>query len=227
VSAADTPDRTNRWGRSHRTIRPGVERRVSVVGVAYRACVHVQVARSLARALLDDPDLTRRRAHVCGVARRAGELAGLLRLDGEATELLVAAAWLHDCGYSPLIATGFHPVDGARYLRRFGAPELLCRLVANHSGAAFEAEVRGRAAELAEFPAVGGVLDDALTCADMQTSPTGSPMSVHARVTEILSRYQPRDPVHTAVSRSAPRLIAAVTRTEARVERTHLRQRAS
>ena len=191
------------------------------------ASVRVHEARLLSWALLDDPGLRRRWSHVQAVARRAEELAGQLRLDDEDAEVLVAAAWLHDCGYSPLIAAGFHPVDGARYLRRFGAPELLCRLVANHSGAAFEAEVRGRAAELAEFPAVGGVLDDALTCADMQTSPTGSPMSVHARVTEILSRYQPRDPVHTAVSRSAPRLIAAVTRTEARVERTHLRQWAS
>jgi hypothetical protein len=32
----------------------------------------------------------------------------------------VAAAWLHDIGYAPAIAesgTGFHPLDGARYLR--------------------------------------------------------------------------------------------------------------
>ena len=180
------------------------------------ASVRVQEARILARTLLDEPGLERRWRHVCGVARRAGELVGLLRLDEPAGELLVATAWLHDCGYSPLIAAGFHPVDGARYLRRFGAPETVCCLVANHSGAAVEAEVRGRSAELAEFPAVGGVIDDALTCADMETSSTGTHLSVRARVAEILARYRPGDAVHTAVSRSAPQLIAVV-------ERTHLR----
>ena len=189
--------------------------------------MRVQEAQILARTLLDEPGLERRWRHVCGVARRAEELVGLLRLDEAATELLVATAWLHDCGYSPLIATGFHPVDGARYLRRYGAPELLCRLVANHSGAAFEAEVRGRGAELAQFPAVGGVLCDALTCADMETSPDGTRVSVRARVTEILTRYRPGDAVHTAVSCSAPRLVAAVERTHARVHRGHARARAS
>ena len=189
--------------------------------------MRVQEAQILARTLLDEPGLERRWRHVCGVARRAEELVGLLRLDEAATELLVATAWLHDCGYSPLIATGFHPVDGARYLRRYGAPELLCRLVANHSGAAFEAEVRGRGAELAQFPAVGGVLCDALTCADMETSPDGTRVSVRARVTEILTRYRPGDAVHTAVSCSAPRLVAAVERTHARVHRDHARARAS
>ena len=124
------------------------------------ASVRVQEARLLSWALLDDPGLRRRWSHVQAVARRAEELAGQLRLDDEDAEVLVAAAWLHDCGYSPLIAAGFHPVDGARYLRRFGAPETVCCLVANHSGAAVEAEVRGRSAELAEFPAVGGVIDD-------------------------------------------------------------------
>lgn len=191
------------------------------------ASVRVQEARLLSWALLDDPGLRRRWSHVQAVARRAEELAGQLRLDDEDAEVLVAAAWLHDCGYSPLIAAGFHPVDGARYLRRFGAPETVCCLVANHSGAAVEAEVRGRSAELAEFPAVGGVIDDALTCADMETSSTGTHLSVRARVAEILARYRPGDAVHTAVSRSAPQLIAVVERTHLRIRRGHARARAS
>jgi hypothetical protein len=164
---------------------------------------------------------------VGGVARRAEQLAAQLALTEPAGELLVAAAWLHDIGYSPPIATGFHPIDGARYLRRFGAPEPVCCLVANHSGAAVEAEVRGRSAELAGFPALGGVIDDALTCADMETSSTGTHLSVRARVAEILARYRPGDAVHTAVSRSAPQLIAAVERTHLRIRRGHPRARAS
>lgn len=49
--------------------------------------------------------------------------------------LLLAAATLHDVGYAPrLAATGFHPLDGARFLRdEHGAEERLVRLVANHS----------------------------------------------------------------------------------------------
>jgi putative nucleotidyltransferase with HDIG domain len=54
---------------------------------------------------------------------------------------------LHDIGYAPsLVATGFHPVDGARFLRAQGTPEVVVSLVAHHSGAVFEAEQRGLAA---------------------------------------------------------------------------------
>ena len=71
-------------------------------------------AGHLARALLQDP-LPRRWAHVQGVAAQARSLAPVLGADAD---LLEAAAWLHDIGYSPgLAATGFHPLDGGRYLR--------------------------------------------------------------------------------------------------------------
>jgi HD superfamily phosphodiesterase len=56
---------------------------------------------------------------------------------------LIAAAWLHDIGYAPpLNRLGFHPVDGARYVREQGQ-ERLASLVAYHSGARLEAEERG------------------------------------------------------------------------------------
>ncbi len=187
--------------------------------VAYGRLVQVQDAQRLAQVLLDEPDLRRRWAHVCGVARRATDLAALLRLAEPARELLVAAAWLHDIGYAPAIATGFHPVDGGGYLRQLGAPQRLCCQVAHHSGAAVEAAVRGRTADLSEFPAPHGVVTDALWTADLQTSPAGAAVSVRARLHEILSRYRPGHPVHLAVSRSAPLLRAAVDRTEARIRR--------
>ena len=48
----------------------------------------------------------------------------------------MAAATLHDVGYSPRIAqTGFHPLDGALHLRSIGLSERLCSLVAHHSEA--------------------------------------------------------------------------------------------
>jgi len=36
-------------------------------------------------------------------------------------DTLVCADWLHDIGYAPaLVATGFHPLDGARFLESVG-----------------------------------------------------------------------------------------------------------
>lgn len=94
---------------------------------------HVLWARDLARRLLEEP-LPRRWAHTQGVAQQAETLAGVL---GGDADLVAASAWLHDIGYSPaLVATGFHPLDGARYLRSVEhTDERLCSLVAHHSGA--------------------------------------------------------------------------------------------
>lgn len=86
--------------------------------------------------------LPRRWAHSQGVAARAKTLAAIV---GERADLLRAAAVLHDVGYAPRLAgTGFHPLDGARFLRdEEAAEERLCRLMANHSFALLEAEKRG------------------------------------------------------------------------------------
>ena len=61
---------------------------------------------------------------------------------------LVTAALLHDVGYHPDLAhTGFHPLDGAIYLAEHGYSPLTCHLVATHTAAHLEAEVRGIPAE--------------------------------------------------------------------------------
>src|SRR5580658_4794817 len=100
-------------------------------------------AERLARTLLERA-LPRRWDHVQGVAARARSLAPTLGAD---TELLEAAAWLHDIGYLPELAcTGLHGLDGARYLRDIHhADPVLCRLVAHHSCAVIEADERGLA----------------------------------------------------------------------------------
>ena len=73
-----------------------------------------ELAEDMARNLLADI-LPRRWAHTKGVAATARQLTSIL--SGNAG-VLVAAAWLHDIGYSPALAvTGFHPLDGARFLR--------------------------------------------------------------------------------------------------------------
>ena len=111
-------------------------------------------------------------------------------------ELLEAAAWLHDIGYSPAIAhTGFHPLDGARYLRDVvGADRQVTVLVAHHSCAGYEAEERRLLGELtAEFGrAPESAVLQALTASDMTTSKEGEPQDPQARIAEILERYDPR-----------------------------------
>ena len=100
----------------------------------------VSEAREMARSVLAEA-LPRRWEHVQGVAGKAERVSAEIALDGE---VLVSAAWLHDIGYAPaVLGTGFHPLDGARYLAGLGAPERVVNLVARHSNAILEAELRG------------------------------------------------------------------------------------
>ncbi|WP_033257838.1 MULTISPECIES: HD domain-containing protein [Kitasatospora] len=172
-------------------------------------------ARALAEHELAGP-LPRRWAHTRGVAERAGRLEGVL---GRKAGLLVRAALLHDIGYAPrLAATGFHPLDGARFLRdAHGADDQLTRLVANHSFALLEAEERGLREVLeAEFPLVEDQrLVDALVWCDMTTTPDGIPTTAEARVAEILGRYGAQSVVGRFARRASPEILAAVARVEA------------
>jgi len=155
--------------------------------------------------------------HVAGVAAVARAVVDVVPPDDG--DLLVAAAWLHDIGYSPAIAdTGFHPLDGARHLRSLGTSPRLCSLVAHHSAAVVEAKVRHmRGMLLTEFPPEESIVADALIFADMTTSPSGHPVTVEERLVEILERYPPSDPVHRAITQSSDQLRATVARVEARL----------
>jgi hypothetical protein len=173
-------------------------------------------AAGLARTLLEVP-LPRRWAHVQGVAAQARSLAPIL---GDDANLLEAAAWLHDIGYAPDLAdTGFHPLDGARYLRDIEHADMaLCRLVANHSCAILEAEERGIADVLSkEFPFPHPKLSDALAYCDMTTTPTGDKVSVHDRLSEITARYGPDNVVTKFIRKAEPQLVSSVVRTDERL----------
>ncbi len=170
-------------------------------------------AEELARKHLEIP-LLRRWDHVQGVAARARTLAPVL---GQDADLLEAAAWLHDIGYSPeLVDTGFHPLDGARYLRDVhGAYPALCSLVTHHSCAVIEAEERGLADELRrEFPPESMLLNDALAYCDLTTDPSGNLVSVHDRLAEIRERYGPDSIVTRFTRKAEPSLLSSVTRTD-------------
>ncbi|MFG3187553.1 HD domain-containing protein [Streptomyces omiyaensis] len=173
-------------------------------------------AYSLSESLLSEP-LPRRWAHSLGVAHRARSLSSIL---GKEAELLEAAAVLHDIGYSPFLATtGFHPLDGARFLRdQEVADDRVVRLVAHHSCALLEAEERGlRHALETEFALERPELVDALIVSDMTTTPDGEHTTLAARLDEIVQRYGPDTIVGRFIQRAAPEIHAANERVEQRM----------
>lgn len=177
----------------------------------------VTQARGLARRLLEEP-LPRRWAHSQGVAARARRLAPIV---GDNAELLEAAAWLHDIGYAPAIArTGFHPLDGARYLRDVAsADRRLCNLVAHHSCALIEAEERSLDEELSrEFDLEAPALVEAFIYCDMTTTPDGKETTADARLNEIMSRYGPGHIVTRSMTRAAPIILSTVSAVNERLK---------
>lgn len=171
-------------------------------------------AETLARQQLQS--LPSRWHHTQTVAAQARIASVTIGLQDRA--LLEAAAWLHDIGYGPRIAdTGFHPLDGARYLEGRAAPARLINLVANHSCARFEAHERGILPELRAYELEVGPVADALIWADMTTGPTGQTVTVDVRLAEILSRYTEESPVHKAIEEASADIVAAVHRVETRL----------
>jgi putative nucleotidyltransferase with HDIG domain len=174
-------------------------------------------ARHLARSVL--ADLPERWRHTMGVAYRATELAGALD-DPADGDVLIAAAWLHDIGYAPALReTGFHPLDGARYLNRHGWPARLCGLVAHHSEAGCVAAVHGLADQLAAFGREHSPVADALTYADQTVGPHGRRMTVDERLADMLRRHGPGSANAVVHQQRAPLIRAAVARVHVRAAR--------
>jgi hypothetical protein len=153
--------------------------------------------------------------HVQGVVQRAHWVGQAF--DGDDRIYLLAAAYLHDIGYAPSLGvTGFHPVDGAIYVRSFGC-ERLASLIAHHFAARFEAQLRGCDRLLNEFPRECSPVADALTYCDGTTGPAGEPISIKERAAEIRSRYPENDVVVQALRLAMPHLALAVGRTQQRL----------
>jgi hypothetical protein len=113
-------------------------------------------------------------------------------------------------GYAPdLIQTGFHPVDGARFIRAHGH-ERLAGLVAYHSGAVVEAGERGLLAELREFDQERSIVSVALTYCDLTTDSDGRLVEPGQRLAEIRERYGAGSPERCALERSASALLEDV-----------------
>lgn len=172
----------------------------------------VREAEAIAKDLVGG--IRPRWAHVRAAGRTAEQLVERAGLP----ERVVVAVWLHDVGYGSAIReTGFHPLDGARHLERMGIDAEVVRLVAWHTGAGFEAKQRGLIDDLASFELPAEVELDALTMVDLGTGPDGTAVLDSRRIAEILSRYEDGDPVHEAVARSTPFLLASSARAKRRL----------
>jgi hypothetical protein len=170
-------------------------------------------AVDLAAAYLSDTG--DRWSHVSGVGCAAQALGETSRL---VSDSLVSAAWLHDVGYArQLVDTGFHPIDGARFLISIGVPEEVIGLVAHHTGAAYEARERGLLAQWKKLPTPNADALDVLTMIDLAVGPSGQPLLDVERVAGILGRYGEDDPVHRAVLKSQGDLLASSARAKQRL----------
>lgn len=166
-------------------------------------------AETLAHQLLADA-LPRRWSHVVAVAAKARRIASSLEQDGE---LLETTAWVHDVGYAPPVATtGFHPLDGARFLAAQAAPARVVDLVAFHSSAWAEAREFGLAKELATFEDERSLTRDLLWYCDMTTGPDGTDLGFEDRMAEVRERYGPDHYVTRALDAGMDERRAAVRR---------------
>jgi hypothetical protein len=69
-------------------------------------------------------------------------------------------------------------LDGARHLRSVGYDQRVTNLVAHHSCAAVEAELRGLSGALADFDQEDGLVADCLIFCDMRTKPDGGVVDI-------------------------------------------------
>jgi HD domain len=152
-------------------------------------------------------------SHVRQVGEQARRIAHVVPPTDR--DLLVAAAYLHDVGYAPDLAkTGFHPLDGARWVRDCGPGGRLAGLVAHHSCAIYEAQVRGlRDTLLSEFEPEDSATYDALVFCDMTIGPSGESFSFDERVNDIYERYGPDHEVSRALDLSRAALESCHVRT--------------
>ena len=209
--------------RGDRWPRPVTDsRRLPRAYIPSLAATLVTEARDLATHIMrEHPDRLR---HLAAVAARADALSATVPTDTVAT--LVASAWLHDTGYAAAVRqTGFHPLDGATYLRQEGWPAPVCALVAHHSGSRFVARIHGLDGVLQEFEFAEDAPSDVLTSADNTADQNGSLIKLSARLREKLQRHGPdspaaranpdRDDYIRAAARRVVKRLAEIGRTDA------------
>ncbi len=194
--------------------RPGEPVEISAF---VRALPDVVAAERLAAVLLaGSPERLRHLRTAAAVALTASETVAPDRL-----EVLLSATVLHDIGYADVVrSTGFHPLDGAEWLRAHGAPADVAGVVAHHSEAVLLPGADAYLTRLGRLPRPEPTLADVVTYADQTTTPDGRRTALLDRLRERRLRRPATGPAACETQRRrAERLVHAVTRVTARLDR--------
>ena len=174
----------------------------------------IEAARALASDLL--ADLPDRWMHTKAVAAQAQAVSATVAAADQ--EVLVAAAWLHDVGYSAAaVDTGFHSVDGARLVESRGWSPRIAALIAHHSGARFIVGAAGYIEALNAYPDEASAVTDALLYADQTTGPRGERWSASERIQESVRRHGPGSVNAKVAAQRSAYMVEAVARVQARL----------
>ena len=144
--------------------------------------IPAEVRPFMVEALAENP---KRVEHVLEIARRVRNSGEKLRFSGELLDLAESAALLHDIGYWKEIAlTGFHPIDGAKFLIEHGEREI-ADLIVGHSCSPEEGQLLGHLG-IEQSPNIVAKL---ITFWDVQVKQGGEVVTYSERYNDILKRY--------------------------------------
>lgn len=163
------------------------------------------VAPWRARLIARTTELSALLPHAAVEGLRAPHYARLLGLPDDEIVLCEVAALIHDIGKIPsLVRSGFHPLDGATYVRAEGGDERLAALVAHHSGAVYEATLRGITVP---YPREESMLSQIVDWCDLTTLQSGQVVTLDERRADIVERYGASSPQAQALERLWPELL--------------------
>lgn len=158
-----------------------------------------QVTKFVEESLSDNPQ---RVLHILKIAHQVRESAIKLGLKGADLDFADCAALLHDIGYwKPIAITGFHPIDGARFLEQQGEHNL-ASLIVGHSCSVEEGELLG----FTEIKFSSDIIAKLITYWDVQVKQGGEVVSYKERFTDIISRYGADSIVGKANIKAKPRI---------------------
>ncbi len=147
--------------------------------------------------------------HVAVEALRARDYATRLRLPDDERALCEVFALAHDIGKVYTLrttGTDFHPLDGAAFALARGEPRLAA-LIAHHSGARYEAALRGLTIP---YPYEDGIINQIVAVVDASTLQSGVVVPITERLRDIADRHGPESPPVCAMRAFWPELVAAV-----------------
>jgi len=147
--------------------------------------------------------------HVAVEALRARDYTARLRLSDDERALCEVCALAHDLGKVDALrttGTDFHPIDGAAFAVACGEPRLAA-LIAHHSGARYEAALRGLTIP---YPYEDSIVNQIVAVVDASTLQSGLVVPIVERLRDIVDRHGPESPPVRAMQAFWPELVAAV-----------------